>query len=632
MPLKIAQVVVGLPVEGPFDYSIPAELAGKVAVGQRVRVLFNRRQRAGFIVGFKAKSAFKRLNQVLSCLDNHPLIDEKALVFTKKLSEYYACAWGEAIETWLPSALRTIRPLEWTPPARGAAQPAGSSRREEESPSAFVKNITLLHDKSSDKRWPLILEMVRETLDANRGVIFLVPETAMVDAVAVHLAKAVSVPMMVFDKKASAVRELESWLAVREGKARVVIGTRSAVFAPSENLGLIVIYEEENTAYKQEQTPHYDARALARMRAGVEGCSVLYVSSAPSAETWFYFLKEQARKEKWQKVTCEAERLSAMQIIDMTNYNPQKTSVLSFPLQNAMRDTLAQQGKVILLMNRKGFTTRTHCQQCGFTVQCERCNVNLTYLYSQKVMVCRHCNFRTELPKVCPQCRGGYLRSSGTGTEKLESEVARLYPQSRVGRFDTNSKSFPRQADIVITTKAVLREQEALDVSLVAVINFDAELHHLDFRSGHHAFALLARLRQLAAQKLLVQTRMMDNYALRAVSKNDPDRFYKEELSLRKELGFPPYRHLVSIGLRGVNEDFVFEQAKELSARLEKDRDARVEISDPHPDVNPKLRDKYRFTILLKGRSVKSILAFIRKALKDFSRKRNTIVTINVDP
>src|SRR3989338_1600794 len=620
MPLKIAQVVVGLPVEGPFDYSIPAELADKVAAGQRVRVLFNRRQRLGIVVGFKAKSPFKRLNPVLSCLDNLPALDEKALAFTKELSAYYACSWGEAIETWLPPALRTTRPLEWTPPVSGLTPDTGVK------PESSLATI-LLHDKSLDKRWPLILDMVRKTLDANRSVVFLVPEAAMADFVVAHLAKAVSAPVVVLDKKASAAKELESWLAVREGKVRILVGTRSAIFAPAAHLGLIVIYEEENTAYKQEQTPHYDARTLARIRAGVEKCSVLYVSSAPSAETW-----EQARKGKWQKITCDAERSSAMQIIDMTNYNPQKTSILSFPLQNAIRDTLAQQGKVILLMNRKGFTTRTHCQQSGFTVKCERCNVSLTYLYSQKVMVCRHCNFKTELPKICPQCRGGYLRSSGTGTEKLESEAARLYPQALVVRFDTSSKSFPHHADVVITTKAILREREALDTSLVAVINFDAELHHLDFRCGHHAFALLVRLRQMASQKLLVQTRLMDNYALQTARKNDFEGFYKRELSLRKELGFPPYRHLVAIGLRGVNEDFVFEQAKELFARLEKDRDAKVEISDPHPDVNPKLRDKYRFTILLKGHSVKSILAFIRKVLKDFSRKRNTIVTINVDP
>lgn len=630
MSPKIAQVVVGLPVEGPFDYAVPPVLMDKVAVGQRVRVLFNRRQRLGVIVGFKAKSLFKRLNPVLSCLDSLPVLDEKALAITKELSAYYACSWGEAIETWLPPALRTARPLEWTPPAPGEAQGT---------PVSFIKNITLLHDKSPDKRWPLILDMIRKTLDANRSVVFLVPEAALVNFVVAHLTKAVSVPVVIFDKRASAAKELERWIALREGKARVVVGTRSAVFAPAADLGLIVIYEEENTAYKQEQTPHYDARVLARMRAGVEGCSVVYVSSAPSAETW-----QQARKEKWQRITCEAERSSALQIVDMTNYNPQKTSILSFPLQNAIRDTLAQKGRVVLLMNRKGFTTRTHCRQCGFTVKCERCNVNLTYLYSRKVMVCRHCNFKAQLPKVCPQCHGGYLRSSGTGTEKLESEVARLYPQARVGRFDTNSKSFPRQtpynpkgistgqADIVITTKAVLREQGTMDASLIGVINFDAELHHLDFRCGHHAFALLVRLRQLAAQKLLVQTRMMDNYALQAASKNDFEGFYKKELSLRKELGFPPYRHLVSIGVRGVNEDFAFEQAKELFARLEKDRSSRVEISDPHPDVNPKLRDKYRFTILLKGPSVKSILAFIKKALKDFSRKRNTIVTVNVDP
>ena len=307
MSLKIAQVVVGLPVEGPFDYAVPSALMNKIAVGQRVRVLFNRRQRVGFIVGFKAKSAFKRLNPVLSCLDSHPLLDEQSLAFTKELSDYYACSWGEAIETWLPSALRATRALEWTPPVPGA----------QGSLTSFVKNITLLHDKSFDKRWSLILEIVRKTLDAGRGVIFLVPETAMIDTVIGRLAKAVSVPIVVLDKKVSAAKELENWLAVREGKARVVVGTRSAVFAPAANLGLIIIYEEENTAYKQEQTPHYDARTLARMRACVENFSVLYVSSAPSAETW-----ELAKKTKGQKTTCEAKHLSAIQIVDMTNYNP----------------------------------------------------------------------------------------------------------------------------------------------------------------------------------------------------------------------------------------------------------------------------------------------------------------------
>ena len=616
MSSKIAQVVVGLPVEGPFDYSVGAPLAKTVAVGSRVRVLFNRRPRVGFVVGFKQKSAFERLNSLLSCLDNHPLLDDKTLQFTREFAAYYGCSRGEAIEIWLPAALRKAADCVWTPPAPTASAAAAGRGQKP----------VLLNDRGASKRWPVILEMVQKVLTEGRGVIFLVPETSLIDAVVGRLGKEFPFPVTVLDKKVSPRQELSNWLAVREGRARMIIGTRSAVFAPVRDLGLIIVYDEENPAYKQEQTPHYHAPTAAALRAKVEGCSVMYVSAAPSAETW-----DEARKRKWRRIVLEADRPAAVQVVDMTNYNPQRTSIISFPLQNAIQAALAQNGKVILLMNRKGFTTRTRCQQCGFTMQCPRCNVNLTYLYSKKAMVCRHCNHTAVLPKVCPQCRGAYLRSTGTGTEKLESEVARLYPAARVGDYDAHSEGFPSQADIVIATKAVLRE-EARDVRLVAVINFDAELHHPDFRAAQHAFTLLVRLRRMASEKLLVQTRMPDNYCLRAAAANDFEGFYKEELGLRRELGFPPYRHLVAVGLRGRVEDLVFQQAQELFARFEEKLPASLEVGEPHPDVNPKLRDKYRFTILLKGRSVKDILAFVKPVVKNFRHKRGTVVTINVDP
>lgn len=612
---KIAEVVVGLPVEGPFDYSVGPDLMDKVAVGQRVRVLFNRRPRMGVITGFKSQSAFTRLNPILACLDNHPVFDQKALAVTKELGAYYACSWGEAIETWLPKALRTTRNLEWTP-SESSALPGNAA------PSQTI----LLHDKSVDKRWPFILEMIQKTLSQGRSVIFLVPETSLIPMAVEHLQKIRSAPVIVLDKKMSASQESASWLQIKEGKAKVIIGTRSAIFAPAAHLGLIVIYEEENSSYKQEQTPNYHAGTVADIRARVEDCSVVYVSCAPRAETW-----EEARKRKWTQVVFEAEHVSTAQIIDMTNYNPGKTSIISFPLQNAIRETLERKGKVVLLMNRKGFTTLTRCQQCGFTVKCERCNVNLTYLYSKKMMVCRHCNFTVPQPKICPQCRGGYLRSSGTGAEKLESEVARLYPQARVDSYDTDSENFPKEANIIIATKALLRLQTP-SAHLIGIINFDTELFHVDLRSAHHAFAFLVRLRQLATEKLLIQTRMVDNYSLTSALKNDFEGFYKQELDLRKELGFPPYKHLVAVGLRGVDEDLVFSRAKELFAQMEKSARDGIEISDPNPDVNPKLRDKYRFTILLKGQSVESILNFIEKILKDFKKKKDTIVTINVDP
>lgn len=679
MNKRIAQVIVGLPVEGPFDYSVGKSLRDKIAPGQRVRILFNRRVRMGIVVRLKQSSPWsktsrgktRKLNPILSILDDCPALDAGALKLTDALGRYYGCSWGEAAEAWLPAALRTARDLRFTPGGEGmdGTREALSARKD-----------VLLHDKSPDKRWPFILETVSQTSQEGRGIIFLVPEAALVEPVLQRLNE-ISCPAIGFDKKASPARELEQWIKVREGKATVVVGTRSAIFAPVLHLGLIVIYEEEHMAYKQEQSPHYQAHTLAEMRSQIEGCSLLYVSSAPSAETW-HKTGNRARvaqgvarqaKERWTKITCEPDHLCGIQLVDMTNYNPQRTSILSFPLQSAIQETLTAQGRVVLFMNRKGFSTRTRCPQCGWTLQCPRCNVNLTYLYASKRMVCRHCSFKTELPKTCPNCVGSYLRSSGTGIEKLESEAARLYPYARISRYDRESVKFPAEADIVIATQAVLSgltelaagrslsltsgdegpvltsgggsalggraaegfttaRRGAFPVTLIAVMNFDAELHHMDFRGAHRAFALLVHLRHLASKKLLVQTRMPDNYCLKAVLRGDFEEFYRQELQCRRELGFPPYSHLAAVGVRGRDEGRVFAQARDLFDCLKKHTSKGVDVLDLHPDVIPKLRDKYRLTILLKGRSVKDILASAQPVIKDFQRRRDIVITLNVDP
>lgn len=246
-------------------------------------------------------------------------------------------------------------------------------------------------------------------------------------------------------------------------------------------------------------------------------------------------------------------------------------------------------------------------------------------------MVCRLCNYKCELPKMCPQCSGAYLRSTGIGVEKLESEVSRLYPEAKVRRYDSGSEIFEKDADIIIATGAVFRQHEPWAASLAALLNFDDQIYHHDFRSGQKTFSLLVHLKQLAGETLLVQTRMADNYCLKAVKTMDFDRFYREELRLRRELQLPPYRNLVAVGLRGKKEQVVFEEGNELFELLKKQNLKGVDISDPHPDVNAKLRDQYRYTILLKGKSVKGILALIKSALKGF-KKRNVIIVINVDP
>lgn len=616
MKPKIAKVVVGLPVDSPFDYRIGKDLQSRISVGQRVCVSFNRRNRVGFVIGFSQRSAFKPLKPILSLLDDGPALNEQSLKLAEAFSAYYGCSLGEAIETYLPPALRHDK--------LSASSPVLSKSVKKE--ISEKNRTTLVHDQTRTKRWPLIIERIQKVIKAKKSVIILVPEVSFIEEMVSILSKVFTCPIIVVDRKLTPKKELAQWEEIRSGKCSIVIGTRSAIFVPLPRLGLIVIDEEESDIYKQEQAPHYRVHEVAEMRSNIEQCHILFAGSVPSAETW-----EKAKRNKWEKVTFEADGHGKLQIVDMTNYNPGKTSILSFPLQNAMQKTLGEGGKVVLFLNRRGFSTRTHCQQCGFTIKCERCNVNLSYLYSKKTMVCRHCNFKSELPKMCPQCHGSYLRSTGTGIEKLESETSRYYPGARIHRYDSDSKVFPKNADIIITTQAIFRRHGRWTASLVGMLNFDAQMHHFDFRSGQKAFSLLVHLKQLAGEKLLVQTRMPDNYCIKAARTMNFNMFYREELKLRKELDLPPYRHLVALGMRGKHEDSVFELSKILFDQLADKNPKNIDISDPHPDVSPKLRDKYRFTILLKGRSVKSILTLIKSVLKGF-RKKSTIITINVDP
>lgn len=619
MPKNIAQVVVGLPVEGPFDYGVPESMKAQIAEGHRVLVSFGRKSMVGFVVGFQSGSAYKNVKPVLSLLDNRPALDGYMLEFTRQFAEYYACSRGEAIETCLPDLLRKKTPQTLSVPDIVPAQPVTKK-----SEKACVK---LVHDQGLTQRWPYLVDLIRQTMAQKKSVIVLVPEVFAIDKLKSVLKENQLEPAAVIDKRLTDKEEIREWLAIKEGKARLVIGTRSAVFVPAASLGLIIVLDEENSAYKQEQSPSYHVRDVARMRSGIEGCTVVFVSSTPSAEIWY-----ETRHATTDRVTLEPGPLGKIQMIDMSNYKPGKRSFISFPMQNHIQKTLESYGKVVLFLNRKGFSTSTRCNQCGHVMKCERCNVSLTYLYSKKQLVCHLCNEAHPLPDRCVKCQSSYIRYLGTGIEKIQSELARIFPQARIARFDKDTDVMPAGANIIIATQAILKQLGPSAVDLAGILEIDAEFNRPDFRSAQRVFSLLVRFRQAVKDKVVVQTYNPSNYALKAADKFDFKQFYKEELALRKEMGFPPYSHLVAIGLRGMKEDVVFDQAKALYEELAKHKQERWDILEPQPDFMPKLRDKYRFTIMVKTHKVNSLLVYIKKVFKSVSRKRNVIITVNVDP
>jgi len=639
MPFKIAKVVVGLPIEGPFDYLIGDDFMCNVSIGQRVLVSFNRRKRIGYIVSLSEKSVFKKLNPILALLDKSPILDEKALKLCKEFSEQYGCSYGEAIEAYLPPFLRKKKNYD-LPVVNLPLEPIKGKDKN-----------TLLIDKSGTLRWQYLFKEISEAVANQRNVIFLVPEVAFIEKIKKRLEKNISCEVFAVKKTFSSPKEMDLWTRIRTNQAKIIIGTRSVVFSPCDFLGMIVIYDEENSSYKQEQTPPYHSSTIAEMRSKMEGCRLIYVSSAPLAETWQKF-----KEKKEEIITFEADKRIDVKSVDMTNYNPKKTSVLSFPLQICIEKVLKNNGKVILFMNRKGLFTMTRCNECGHVLKCRRCNVNLVYMYSKKIMSCPQCNYREELSEFCPSCKRGYLTSVGFGVEKIESKCAKMFPFTKVACFDKESKSISPKVNLVIATQAILKMKECFAADLVAIINFDAELNRFDFRSAHKAFNLLSQLKSLATETLLIQTSIFDNYCIRTFLKNDYNNFYQQELDLREEIGLPPFKELVYVTLRGANNDLVLKKGKDLfrnlvnlkdiligDKKLEKQRDEDflkdlrnfpaedLEISDIHPAANPKLRDNYRYSIMIKGKCLKGMLTFIKRVIKQTKAKKDIITTIVVD-
>ncbi len=610
----IAQVVVGLPVEGPFDYFVPENFRDELRVGMRVRVSFNRQKRIGFVVGFVNKSLFKTLNPILETCDRSPCLDANMLALAKKLSEYYGCSFGEAVEAALPQVLRKGKAIDRIFPSVLNENPQEEKK-------------TLVYDRSSDLCWEDLFLKIKLSLDDQRSVIVLVPEISRLIQIAKKLNIHFSSACIVFDHDLKPQEELDRWIAARSKPAQIILGTRSAIFIPVCNLGLIIVDGESHEAYKQEQMPHYHAREVALWRAGIEKCQLVFTSSAPSAEVYAL-----AQKEEWQIVKTGLDKQAQLKIVDMTNYNPAKTGLISFPLQAELQQGLEKKKKFLLFLNKRGFSSMTRCQDCGFVIKCERCSLPMTYLYSKKTLICHHCNEKKELPKFCPQCKTSYLSSTGSGIEKLESNMARFYPQAKISHFDKDTEELDLRSDIVIATQAILKFVSEKKFDTVAVLNFDAQLNISDYRSGSRLWSLLAQLRTMASEKFYIQTQSPDNYCIKAIQKDDPEVFYKEELKARRQIGLPPYEHLIAVTVRGENEQKAFEQSGEIYQLLRDKKPQSMEIMDLHNDIIFKLRGKYRYNIVLKVKDVIKGVAFVKKSLKAIRRKSGNIVTIDVDP
>ncbi len=661
----LVDVALALPSTHTFQYSVPEGLRDKVLMGKQVGVRVRARLVPGYVVGFSEKKEVDEIKEIESAADGAPVLTEEYLALTRWMSEHYFCSWGQAIEAGLPAPFRKGKFLIRT--RSGKATDGAESvdphdlKLTAEQLNIFNKILTkietrqsasfLIHGITGSGKTEIYMHLIRETLKAGRGAIVLVPEISLTPQTVDRFYSRFGEGVAVMHSRLSAGRRLGEWNRIRSREARVVVGARSAIFSPVPDLGLIVIDEEHDTSYKQEETPRYQTREVAQKRAEIEHAVLILGSATPSLES--YFESETGKIER----LCLSERiekrpLPAVQIIDMRR-QPQfekRERVYSSPLEEAVRNSLARKEQVILLLNRRGFSTYLHCSSCGYVMACENCRIALAYHYDKASLYCHVCHFRTPPAKICPSCQKHYIHYFGIGTQKVESEAYRLFPEARIARMDRDStakkdshetilRAFRRhEIDILIGTQMIAKGHDFPNVSLIGVISADTALHLPDFRAAERTFGLLTQVAGRAGRgdipgKVIIQSYIPGHYAIQSSKDHDYVGFYAKEILFRKELEMPPYAHLIQLILSGSSEKEVVRQIILLTRTIQAAAEGlpHIKTLGPAPCLTSKEKGQFRWNLYLKGPDPDAALSALKKALAVF-KKTGTTLTVNVDP
>ncbi|HEY0766112.1 MAG TPA: primosomal protein N' [Pyrinomonadaceae bacterium] len=520
----------------------------------------------------------------------------------------------------------------------------------EEQMNAGEYSAFLLHGVTGSGKTEVYMRAMNNALSLGRSAMMLVPEIALTPVFSRRLRARFGDQVAIFHSSLQKGERFDEWTRVRNGEARVVIGTRSAVFAPVKNLGLIVVDEEHESSYRQQESPYYNARDVAIVRAQKESATVVLGSATPSLESF-----HNARKGKYHFVSLPerigARPMAEAKIVDMRNVFARhgKPRVFSDELLEAIRETRERGEQSIILLNRRGYSSFILCRSCGETVQCPNCDVTLTYHRSERVIVCHYCNHREAVPRVCPSCSKKYIYYVGEGTEQLEEMLKLLFPALRVARIDrdttTRRKVFEQsladfsagRIDTLVGTQMLAKGHDFPNVTLVGVVSVDAGLALPDFRSAERTFQLITQVAGRAGRgdrpgRVLIQTYHPYHYSLRHACAQDYEGFFEEELRYRQNHSYPPFVALASLLIHGPDLGRVRSDSLELRKQLDLvNQDRQCRILGPAPAPLSRLKGEHRFQILIKSRSRKHLREVADAALKAVADGGANLRSINLE-
>lgn len=670
-----ADVAIPLPVPELFSYLIPTELEESAKVGVRVRVPFKNREIVGYLVQLKPVPQDKplKLKPILATLDAEPVLTPEILALTAWIHGYYGSSWGEAIENalprWVKYGKKAEQALAKTSEAASQAIPRdldlALTSDQKKALDAIQRALArespkpiLLYGVTGSGKSEIYIRAIREVLEKGKSAICLVPEIALTEQIRRFFLGHFGHELEVLHSKLSASERFYAWKRIECGSRHVVLGPRSAVFAPVRRLGLLIMDEEHEGSYKQETAPRYHAREVAKWRAEHQGALFLMGTATPSLESMH--LAELGAYERMDLATrVDQKAMPEVRVIDLKDFSPSgpKMTIFSPPLATEIEANLRRKEGTLLLLNRRGFSTHIQCPKCGTVAACTACHVSLTFHQEEAVLLCHYCNLRKPVPEVCAHCGAAVLRFLGYGTEKVESELARRFPRARIARLDTDTvrrrgshekilKDFREEhTDILIGTQMIAKGFDFPHVTLVGVILADVGLMLPDFRSAERTFQLLTQVAGRAGRgkvpgRVLIQTYSPAHSSIRFAKDHDYLEFYRHETSERLEHRYPPFCRLINFVIRSRTEQKSHGFARTLRDLLRQELPEKdgtegtpsFEIIGPAPLPFYKLRGHYRWHVMVKASKELGISPALAKRLAALKKPSGVAWIMDVDP
>ena len=516
----------------------------------------------------------------------------------------------------------------------------------------------LIYGVTGSGKTEIYLQLIEKALNNNKTSIMLVPEISLTpQTVDRFIARFGEENIAVLHSKLSIGERFDQWNKIKSGQAKIVIGARSAIFAPVQNLGIIIIDEEHDSSYKSESTPRYNAKDVARYLCYESNIPLALGSATPDTGSLYRTMKKQSVLLRLNKRANNA-KLPEIEVVDLREELSKKNkSMLSEKLQESIKENLENKKQTILFLNRRGFSTFVMCRDCGYTAKCKNCDITLTYHKSTNKLKCHYCGYETKVITKCPECGSENIRYFGTGTQKLESEINTLFPEAKTIRMDvdtvTKKNSHEKiltdfkenKADILIGTQMVVKGHHFPNVTLVGVIAADGSLNMNDYRANEITFQILTQVAGRAgrgedAGKVIIQTYNPDNFTIECVKQQNEEMFYNTEMRLRKQLKYPPFCDIIVIGVSSKDEQITMKVAQSLHKYL-KDRveneNIGIMLYKALPAPIDKIKNKYRWRILIKCKFGEDIIDLMNNTMEKaqtikYCKNGDANISIDVNP